>query len=72
MALHFLDPDPFMVKDHSEGEDHQLELFEAQGTLFLRITVNGEPSNYVTAELTKKQATQFAEAADSLATRLLD
>ena len=70
-ALHFLEHGT-MLQDHfTEGLQHELELYETGGELFLRLWIGGIGANKpVLCRLSKAQAAQIAEAAEKLAGRL--
>ncbi len=70
-ALHFLEHG-FLLDDHvTNGLQHELELFETGGKLFLRLWVGGIGANMpVECCLTQAQADQLAEGAQYLASRI--
>ena len=72
-ALPFLDP-PLIVKDSvTPSVSHEIELFESDGQLFIRLWIAGIAADMpVICNLTKKQAAQLSDAAECLSLRLPD
>jgi len=70
-AVHFL-PHGFRLPDRSRPDlQHELELFENGGQLFLRVWIGGiEADMAMECVLTKAQAEQLAHGAQELAGRL--
>ncbi len=69
-ALHFLED--FITPDPIRNTEHEVELFETGGKLFLRIRIGKQvdPESTVTCQLTPEQARLLSEKADSLADRI--
>ena len=70
-GINFL-PEPFTLPDRSNPSiQHDVELVEKSGDLFLRVWIGGvQADNAVECLFTKAQAEQFARSAEKLATRL--
>lgn len=70
-ALHFLEHGTLLADHFTEGLQHELELFEMGGELFLRLWIGGIGADMpVTCRLTQAQAKELAQGAEGLAGRL--
>lgn len=69
-ALHFLDD--FITPDPIRKTEHQIELFEQGGRLYLRIRIGKSvaPESTVTCQLSPGQARLLSEKAEELADRV--
>ena len=70
-AVHFLEHGTLLADHFTEGLEHEVELFETGGQLFLRLWIGGIGADMpVTCRLTQAQADHLAQGAQSLAARL--
>lgn len=70
-ALHFLEHGTLLADHFTEGLQHELELFETGGQLFLRLWIGGIGADMpVTCRLSQAQADELAKGAEALAGRL--
>ena len=69
-ATHFLDHNFLLADYFTQGLNHDLELYETGGELFLRLWVGGRGANKpVLCRLTQAQTNQLAQGAQDLAAR---